>query len=102
MIVELDDKKVLDELMNRIYDYWWDKKNEVRYALFEKYYQDCIDSGIFEGIKFDVMQIVDNDWVKFNSYDSEEEAREDFDYIDWCEERILARLDKGEVLVDPC
>ena len=77
-------------------DYWV-------YELYKQYYQNMLDSGAFNGSNFDVEQIVDNDWVNWLTfYSSKKEAIDDYDPEDWYEERVVAELDSGEVLIYSC
>lgn len=60
--VELDEDEALDMLMNRL-EFW--SKDRIAYDLYEQMYQSYIDGGAFDNGKFDVKQIVDNDWVNY-------------------------------------
>ena len=48
--------------MNRL-THW--TQDPIAEELYEQMYQSYIDGGVFDGGKFDVMQIVDNDWVNY-------------------------------------
>ena len=67
-----------DELYNLFYErlqHWRDEDSK-DFKLFIKYYERCIDDGIFENMELDIMQIVDNDIV--NWCDMIESDDEDF------------------------
>lgn len=75
MLVKIDNEMALNMLMDRLY-FW--NVDDVTYHLFEKMYEYYIDGGCFEGTEFDVMQIVDNDYVNWCSVIREgDEAYED-------------------------
>ena len=64
--VEIDEDEALDMLMDRLGT--WNENNrpgDIAYDLYEQMYQSYIDGGVFDGGKFDVMEIVDNDWVNY-------------------------------------
>lgn len=71
MTVIIDDYKALDMLMNRVAD--WTQEDDV-YKLFEQMYKRYIENGIFNGGEFDVMTIVDNDYINYTEvvYEGEE------------------------------
>lgn len=60
--VEIDEDEALDMLMNRL-KHW--TNDRVAYDLYEQMYESYIDGGAFDGDTFNVMQIVDNDWVNY-------------------------------------
>lgn len=62
--VEIDEDDALEMLMDRVK--FWDP-DSTTYDLYEQMYQSYIDGGAFDGGEFDVMQIVDNDWVNWCS-----------------------------------
>ena len=62
-MIEVDDDDLLDMLMDRLKKYW-DPDQEVC-DLYEKMYKNYLDNGTFEGINFNVSEIVDNDWVNY-------------------------------------
>ena len=70
MTVNIDNNMVLNILMERVYH--WTDDVDVR-MLFEKYYEQMISEGVFDGCDFDVMNIVDNDYINWTSVYSEEE-----------------------------
>ena len=74
--VQIDEDDLLDMLMDRV-DYWTDDK-EVK-DLYEEMYRHSIDCGCFDGAEFDVMSIVDNDYVNWCSVISEKDCTEE----DW-------------------
>lgn len=70
-----------DDLYNLFYDRLqrWRNEESKDFKLFMKYYERCIDEGIFEGMELDIMQIVDNDVV--NWCDIVEEGDKDFEKL---------------------
>lgn len=76
MKCEINNDEALNMLMNRL-AYWTDDK--VSTALFESMYKNYIDGGGFDESNFDVMQIVDNDWI--NNCNVISQGNENFDEI---------------------
>lgn len=62
MLVYIDNDTALKMLMDRV-NYWTD--NEKIHSLYEQMYENYIDGGIFDGGEYDVMDIVDNDYVNY-------------------------------------
>ena len=83
MLVYIDDDTALDMLMERVH--YWTDDDDVR-MLFEKYYEQIIFEGVFNGGDFDVMGIVDNDYINYTSVYSKEDI--DIEEIDT--DRILS------------
>ena len=71
MLVKVDESLALDMLMNRV-NYQTD--DEEVYHLYEAMYENYVYEGVFAGGEFDVMVIVDNDYV--NWCDVWDKARE--------------------------
>ena len=59
--IQIDEDTALEMLTNRV-RVWRD--GEIA-ELFDKMYENYIDSGVFEGAEFDPMVIVDNDVVNY-------------------------------------
>ena len=79
MLVKVDESLALDMLMNRV-NYWTD--DEEVYHLYEAMYENYVYDGVFDGGEFDVMAIVDNDYVNWCDVISEgDEAYEDIKTI---------------------
>lgn len=75
MLVNIDNGMALDMLLDRL-EYWTD--DHTTYRLYESMYEDYIDCGVFDGREFDVMAIVDNDYINYCDVVSEgDEAYED-------------------------
>ena len=75
MLVEIDNDMALELLLNRL-SFWTD--DETTHKLYESMYENYIDGGVFEGGEFDVMAIVDNDYVNWCTVISEgDEGYED-------------------------
>ena len=75
MYVNIDNDTALDMLMDRV-SYWTD--DVTTHRLYEAMYEDYVDGGVFDGGDFDVMAIVDNDYVNWCTVISEgDEAYED-------------------------
>lgn len=62
--VKIDKNDALNMLVERV-RYWTQDEKEIE--LFEKMYDDYIWNGCFDGGDFDIMSIVDNDWVNYTS-----------------------------------
>jgi hypothetical protein len=78
--VELDEDTAVDMLVNRV-RYWTDDEEVIE--LFEQYYESMVDNGCFSGSNFDVMSIVDNDYVNNTSVTTREEFESERDkYIE--------------------
>jgi hypothetical protein len=75
MLVRIDESTALDMLLDRL-EHWTD--DHTTYRLYEAMYENYIDCGCFEGGEFDVMAIVDNDYINYCDVVSEgDEAYED-------------------------
>lgn len=75
MYVNIDNDTALEMLMERV-EYW--TNDNTTYRLYEIMYEHYIDGGVFDGGDFDVMSIVDNDFVNWCTVISEgDEAYED-------------------------
>ena len=70
MQVNIDNYDAIDMLVNRV-KYWTDDSEVI--DLFEQYYTSMVDGGCFDGCNFDVMSIVDNDYVNNTSITTLEE-----------------------------
>lgn len=97
--VMIDSDDLLNQLMERV-GVWntWD--DDWIYELYAQYYTNLINEGCFCDDEFDVKTIVDNDWVNnLNYYENVDEAENDFG-SSWNDNRIVAKLQSGEVLVN--
>lgn len=75
MLVNIDNDTALEMLLDRL-ERWTD--DHTTYRLYEAMYENYIDGGCFDGGDFDVMVIVDNDYVNYCDVVSEgDEAYED-------------------------
>lgn len=75
MLVNIDNDKAVDMLLERL-SYWTD--DETTHKLYESMYENSVYGGVFDGEEFDIMYIVDNDYVNWCEVVSEgEEAYED-------------------------
>lgn len=75
MYVNIDNDTALDMLMDRV-SHWTD--DVTTHRLYEAMYESYVDGGVFDGGDFDVMAIVDNDYVNWCTVISEgDEAYED-------------------------
>ena len=72
--VKIDEDVALDMLMDRL-EYWTDDPTTTE--LFRQMYREYLDERMFDGDNFDVMAIVDND------------------YVNWC-----TVIEEGDVLYD--
>ena len=73
--IKIDEDVLLDMLMDRI-NYW--TNDEITYRLFEIYYRESMESGLFEGLTLDIMDIVDNDYINYTRVLTSEEFDEQF------------------------
>lgn len=73
----IDSDDLLDELMNRLYERWDVDPDEITYKLYEEYYREALEGGLFDGAEFNVMEIVDNDYKKWLSVMTDDEVKED-------------------------
>jgi hypothetical protein len=62
MLVNIDNTRAVDMLLERL-EHWTD--DVITYRLYEAMYESYIDSGVFDGGEFDVMAIVDNDYINY-------------------------------------
>lgn len=72
MLVNLDEEQVLDALMERV-RHWTEGDSKVE-DLYHKMYENYVYGGVFsDSEEFDVMSIVDNDYINWCSvvYDDE-------------------------------
>lgn len=76
--IQMDSDDMIEALVDRV-GYWTNNSDVLE--LFEQYYEHAVEGGCFDGSEFDVMSIVDNDYVNNTSitYRGEyEEKREEF------------------------
>lgn len=71
--ITLENDEALDMLMNRLKT-WTDDKEEQ--DLYEQMYENCINDGVFDSGNFNVMSIVDNDYVNNCSIVTKDECSE--------------------------
>ena len=62
MLVRIDNDTALEMLLDRL-EHW--THSDTARRLYEQMYESYIDGGVFDGGEFDVMVIVDNDWVNY-------------------------------------
>lgn len=75
MLVNIDNGRAVDMLLERL-EHWTD--DITTYRLYEAMYENYVDGGCFDGGDFDVMTIVDNDYVNWCTVIEEgDEAYED-------------------------
>lgn len=75
MLVNINNDMALNMLMERL-EFW--TKDDTTYHLYEKMYENYVEGGCFDGGNFDVMVIVDNDYINYCDVISEgDEAYED-------------------------
>ena len=72
--VRMDEYDAIDLLVNRV-KYWTDDDDTI--DLFEQYYTSAVEGGCFDGADFDVMSIVDNDYVNNTSIVTRAEFEKD-------------------------
>lgn len=75
MYVNIDNDTALNMLMDRV-SHW--TEDITTHRLYEAMYESYVDGGVFDGGDFDVMTIVDNDYVNWCTVIAEgDEAYED-------------------------
>jgi hypothetical protein len=75
MLVKIDNDTALEMLLDRL-EFW--TGDHTTYRLYEQMYESYIDYGCFDGGEFNIMQIVDNDYVNWCTVIEEgDEAYED-------------------------
>lgn len=75
MLVNIDNERAIEMLLERL-EHWTD--DDITYHLYEVMYESYVYGGVFDGGEFDVMGIVDNDYVNWCTVISEgDEAYED-------------------------
>ena len=75
MLVRIDEDTAIDMLMDRV-SYW--SNDDTVYELYHQMYESYVYGGVFDGGKFDIMVIVDNDYVNYCDVVSDgDEAYED-------------------------
>lgn len=89
MIVTIDNYDALEMLMSRL-KFWTD--DYITTSLFETYYENLIEEGCFDGREFDVMSIVDNDYVNWCDVITKDDF-EDYNIVDENDESIVAVYD---------
>lgn len=60
--IKVNDYEILNMLDARVEN--WTKDEDIQ-ELYSKMYENFIYGGYFEGCEFDVMQIVDNDYINY-------------------------------------
>ena len=75
MLVEIDNDRAVDMLLERL-EHWTD--DVATHKLYEAMYEIYVYGGCFDGGEFDIMAIVDNDYVNWCTVISEgDDAYED-------------------------
>ena len=74
MISIMDSDDMIQALVDRVGS-WTDDSDVLE--LFEQYYEHMVEGGCFDGCEFNVMSIVDNDYVNNTSIITEEEYESD-------------------------
>lgn len=76
--IQMDSDDMIEALIERLHT--WTNDEDTR-ELFEQYYEHMVEGGCFDGSEFNVMSIVDNDYVNNTSImtrEEYEEKREEF------------------------
>lgn len=97
ILIRFDENRLLDEIMNLVCR--WTHEIDYEYQLFEKYYRDMIQQGLYNKIDFDdLMTIVDDNYVNnLICFVSIDEAKDNCCHFS--ENNIVAELDSGEILM---
>lgn len=62
MLVNIDNERAIEMLLERL-EKWTD--DETTYKLYEAMYKNYVYGGCFDGCEFDIIAIVDNDYVNY-------------------------------------
>ena len=89
--VRMDEQDAIDLLVERV-KYWTDDEEII--DLFEEYYTNMVEGGCFDGADFDVMSIVDNDYVNNTSIVTREEFEKDRD--EYIQDELKSKLEDLE------
>ena len=76
--IQMDSDDMIEALVERLHT--WTNDEDVR-EVFEQYYEHMVEGGCFDGCEFNVMSIVDNDYVNnmsITSIGEYNEAREEY------------------------
>lgn len=84
--VRIDEQDLLEMLMDRV-NFWINDEDVTE--LFENYYEDMIQSGVFDNCKLDIMAIVDNDYVN-NTVIINKEDFEQYNIESEIDDKIIA------------
>lgn len=76
MLVNIDNEEIIEVLMRRL-SCWTD--DETTHKLYRQMYENYVECGFFDGGEFDIMAIVDNDYV--NNCDVVSEGDEAYEGI---------------------
>ena len=74
--VHIDNETMLEMLMDRV-KHWTDDDDTLE--LYSQYYERMVYGGAFDGCDFDIMQIVDNDYVNWLAVVSDDDLDGFFD-----------------------
>lgn len=85
--VQINEQTLLNLLMDRM-EYWTTDSDVLE--LYEKYFQDLIDAGCFEGAKLDVSFFVDNTYVNDTGVTDKEGLSKEYSIETDDYEKILA------------
>ena len=87
--VQIDEDTAIDMLVDRV-KYWTNDDDTIE--LFEQFYTNRVEDGCFDGGDFDVMSIVDNDYVNNTSITTREEFEKDRE--EYIAEQLADRLNE--------
>jgi len=91
--VKIDEDTLLGVLIDRL-EQWTSDEDII--ALYKNYYEDLINCGCFEGMEFNPMVIVDNDWINNTSVIGSKEF-ENYGIESIEDDRILYRNDDKDL-----
>ena len=72
--IQMNSDDMIEALVNRV-GYWTNDSDVIE--LFAEYYEHAVENGYFDGSEFNVMSIVDNDYVSNTSVIYREEYESD-------------------------
>ncbi len=69
---------LVELLMDRLVTAWNPSDPDI-VEIYRQYYTDMVENGVYDDAEFDVMTIVDNDWVNYTDIYAPEDAALEYD-----------------------
>ena len=96
------DYVVVNALLNRLVTYWLGEEDEIIIKLYRQRYERYAEDGLLDNVRktWDVMEIVDNDWINTcRVYDEVEMKEEGIDPVegnDWVYVEAVCEDENGD------